>query len=184
MRYRLKNRGICWFFSDEFVKFISTTTNLNSQKGQGVKQKKRFFLWCVKACLKTKRTKLKQQDLSKLVNPTDAQKEWQGSLPRSSSLGGVFDKVSHRNARPRFSHFKLAVSSFPPPPPPHPTPKLKKSNQSINENVCPKKKRLHSCPLISPLRGITGFNKCQLKFCTKEKTVRGETDFTFSSHRF
>ena len=143
--------------------------------------KKRFFLRCVKTCLKTKRTKLKQQDLSKLVNQTDAQKEWQGSLPRSSSLGGVFDKVSHRNARPRFSHFKLAVSSFPPPPP---TPKLKKSNQSINENVCPKKKRLHSCPLISPQRGITGFNKCQLKFCTKEKTVRGETDFTFSSHRF
>ena len=143
--------------------------------------KKRFFLRCVKTCLKTKRTKLKQQDLSKLVNQTDAQKEWQGSLPRSSSLGGVFDKVSHRNARPRFSHFKLAVSSFPSPPPP--TPKLKKSNQSMKTSV-PKKKRLHSCPLISPQRGITGFNKCQLKFCTKEKTVRGETDFTFSSHRF
>ena len=142
--------------------------------------KKRFFLRCVKTCLKTKRTKLKQQDLSKLVNQTDAQKEWQGSLPRSSSLGGVFDKVSHRNARPRFSHFKLAVSSFPPP---SPTPKLKKSNQSMKTSV-PKKKRLHSCPLISPQRGITGFNKCQLKFCTKEKTVRGETDFTFSSHRF
>ena len=183
MLYRLKNRGICWFFSDEFVKFISTTTNLNSQKGQGVKQKKGFFLWCVNTCLKTKRTKLKQKDLSKLVNPTDAQKEWQGSLPRSSSLGGVFDKVSHRNARPRFSHFKLAVSSFPPPPStPHPqTQKI----QSINQwKRLSEKKRLHSCPLISPLRGITGFNKCQLKFCTKEKTVRGETDFTFSSHRF
>ena len=153
MLYRLKNRGICWFFSDEFVKFISTTTNLNSQKGQGVKQKKGFFLWCVNTCLKIKRTKLKQKDLSKLVNPTDAQKEWQGSLPRSSSLGGVFDKVSHRNARPRFSHFKLAVSSFPPPPP-HPTPKLKKSNQSINENVCPKKKGCTLVPLFHPYEGL------------------------------
>ena len=146
MLYRLKNRGIFWFFSDEFVKFISTTTNLNSQRGQGVKQKKRFFLWCVKTCLKTKRTKLKQQDLSKLVNPTDAQKEWQGSLPRSSSLGGVFDKVSHRNARPRFSHFKLAVSSFPPPPPHTPPPNSKNPiNQSIKTSV-PKKK---GCTLVS-----------------------------------
>lgn len=148
MRYRLKNRGICWFFSDEFVKFISTTTNLNSQKGQGVKQKKRFFLWCVKACLKTKRTKLKQQDLSKLVNPTDAQKEWQGSLSRSSSLGGVFDKVSHRNARPRFSHFKLAVSSFPPPPPQ--TQKI----QSINQwkRLSKKKKVALLSPYFTPTR--------------------------------
>ena len=146
MRYRLKNRGICWFFSDEFVKFISTTTNLNSQKGQGVKQKKRFFLWCVKACLKTKRTKLKQQDLSKLVNPTDAQKEWQGSLSRSSSLGGVFDKVSHRNARPRFSHFKLAVSSFPPPPPPNSKNPI---NQSMKTSV-QKKKGCTLVPLFHP----------------------------------
>ena len=169
MLYRLKNRGIFWFFSDEFVKFISTTTNLNSQKGQGVKQKKRFFLWCVKTCLKTKRTKLKQQDLSKLVNSTDAQKEWQGSLPRSSSLGGVFDKVSHRNARPRFSHFKLAVSSFPPPPPHTPPPNSKNPiDQSMKTSV-PKKKRLYSCPLISPLRGITGFNKCQLKFYNQKR---------------
>ena len=150
MRYRLKNRGICWFFSDEFVKFISTTTNLNSQKGQGVKQKKRFFLWCVKACLKTKRTKLKQQDLSKLVNPTDAQKEWQGSLSRSSSLGGVFDKVSHRNARPRFSHFKLAVSSFPPPPPHPQTQKI----QSINQwkRLSKKKKVALLSPYFTPTR--------------------------------
>ena len=152
MLYRLKNRGICWFFSDEFVKFISTTTNLNSQKGQGVKQKKGFFLWCVNTCLKTKRTKLKQKDLSKLVNPTDAQKEWQGSLPRSSSLGGVFDKVSHRNARPRFSHFKLAVSSFPPPPStPHPqTQKI----QSINQwkRLSEKKKVALLSPYFTPTR--------------------------------
>ena len=153
MLYRLKNRGIFWFFSDEFVKFISTTTNLNSQRGQGVKQKKRFFLWCVKTCLKTKRTKLKQQDLSKLVNPTDAQKEWQGSLPRSSSLGGVFDKVSHRNARPRFSHFKLAVSSFPPPPPHTPPPNSKNPiNQSIKTSV-PKKKGCTLVPLFHPYEG-------------------------------
>lgn len=150
MLYRLKNRGICWFFSDEFVKFISTTTNLNSQKGQGVRQKKRFFLWCVKTCLKTKRTKLKQQDLSKLVNQTDAQKEWQGSLPRSSSLGGVFDKVSHRNARPRFSHFKLAVSSFPPPPPPPPNSK-NPINQSMKTSVQKKKVALLS-PYFTPTR--------------------------------
>ena len=146
MLYRLKNRGICWFFSDEFVKFISTITNLNSQKGQGVRQKKRFFLWCVKTCLKTKRTKLKQQDLSKLVNQTDAQKEWQGSLPRSSSLGGVFDKVSHRNARPRFSHFKLAVPSFPPPP--HPQ---TKKIQSMKTSVQKKKVALLS-PYFTPTR--------------------------------
>ena len=148
MLYRLKNRGICWFFSDEFVKFISTTTNLNSQKGQGVKQKEVFPPMC-KACLKTKRTKLKQQDLSKLVNQTDAQKEWQGSLPRSSSLGGVFDKVSHRNARPRFSHFKLAVSSFPPPPHPQ-TQKI----QSINEwkRLSKKKKVALLSPYFTPTR--------------------------------
>lgn len=156
MLYRLKNRGIFWFFSDEFVKFISTTTNLNSQKGQGVKQKKRFFLRCVKTCLKTKRTKLKQQDLSKLVNPTDAQKEWQGSLPRSSSLGGVFDKVSHRNARPRFSHFKLAVSSFPPPPhTPHPHTPPPNSKNPINQSMktsVPKKKGCTLVPYFTPTR--------------------------------
>ena len=136
MRYRLKNRGICWFFSDEFVKFISTTTNLNSQKGQGVKQKKRFFLWCVKACLKTKRTKLKQQDLSKLVNPTDAQKEWQGSLPRSSSLGGYLIRfpTGMLYLVSRISNLQSPPSL---PPPPHTPPPNSKNpiNQSMKTSV-------------------------------------------------
>lgn len=133
MLYRLKNRGICWFFW-RICKIYFDNHKPKLTERPRCQTKKRFFLWCVKTYLKTKRTKLKQQDLSKLVNPTDAQKEWQGSLPRSSSLGGVFEILKFLIVS-RTSNLQSPPLSPPPPP-------LKRSNnQSINENVCPKKKK-------------------------------------------
>lgn len=132
MLYRLKNRGICWFFW-RICKIYFDNHKPKLTERPRCQTKKRFFLWCVKTYLKTKRTKLKQQDLSRLVNPTDAQKEWQSSLPRSSSLGGVFEILKFL--------IVSRTSNLQSPPLPPPPPLKRSNNQSINENVCPKKKK-------------------------------------------
>lgn len=141
MLYRLKNRGICWFFW-RICKIYFDNHKPKLTERPRCQTKKRFFLWCVKTYLKTKRTKLKQQDLSKLVNPTDAQKEWQSSLPRSSSLGGVFEILKFLIVS-RTSN----LQSPPLPPPPHSKDPI--INQSMKTSVQKKKKRLHS---LTPTR--------------------------------
>ena len=150
MLYRLKNRGICWFFSDEFVKFISITTNLNSQKGQGVRQKKRFFLWCVKTCLKTKRTKLKNNKISPSLSIKQMHRR-NGKVPcldHQASVGylirfptGMLDLVSRTS--------NLQSPPSPPPPPNSKNP----INQSMKTSV-PKKKGCTLVPLFHPYEGL------------------------------
>ena len=147
MLYRLKNRGICWFFW-RICKIYFDNHKPKLTERPRCQTKKRFFLWCVKTYLKTKRTKLKQQDLSKLVNPTDAQKEWQGSLPRSSSLGGVFEILKFLIVS-RTSNLQTPPLPPPPPPPPPPPTKNPIINQSMKTSVKKKKKRLHS---LTPTR--------------------------------
>ena len=134
MLYRLKNRGICWFFW-RICKIYFDNHKPKLTERPRCQTKKRFFLWCVKTYLKTKRTKLKQQDLSKLVNPTDAQKEWQGSLPRSSSLGGVFEILKFLIVS-RTSN----LQSPPLPPPPHSKDPI--INQSMKTSAQKKKKKV------------------------------------------